>query len=51
MAAAALETAREYDMEIIGRQWDELIDALLDRSAAAPGPGDGAARVGQRAAL
>ena len=51
MAAAALETAREYDMEIIGRQWDELIATLLDRPAAAPGPGDGAATVGQRAAL
>ena len=51
MAAAALETAREYDMEIIGRQWDELIDTLLDRPAAAPGAGDGAATVGQRAAL
>ena len=37
MAAAALETAREYDMEIIGRQWDELIDDAAGRPAARAG--------------
>jgi glycosyltransferase involved in cell wall biosynthesis len=51
MAAAALETAQEYDMELIGRQWDELIAELLGRPVAAPGAENGAATVGQRAAL
>jgi glycosyltransferase involved in cell wall biosynthesis len=51
MGAAALETAREYDMEIIGRRWEELIDGLLGRPALARGRAGDAATVGERAAL
>jgi glycosyltransferase involved in cell wall biosynthesis len=51
MAAAALETAREYDMDIIGRRWEELIGELGGRAVAAPGRDGGVATVGGRAAL
>ena len=50
MAAAALETARAYDMDIIGQRWDELLADLT--GASAPSGADGApATVGRRAAL
>src|SRR4029079_19340375 len=49
MAAAALETARAYDMDIIGQRWDELLADLTGESA--PSGADGApAPVGRRAA-
>ena len=50
MAVAALETAREYDMDIIGGHWDDLLGDLT--GAAAPsGAGGAPATVGRRAAL
>jgi hypothetical protein len=50
MAAAALETARAYDMDIIGQRWDELLADLT--GASAPSGADVApATVGRRAAL
>jgi glycosyltransferase involved in cell wall biosynthesis len=51
MGEAALATAREYDMEIIGRDWDELIAELTGRPAPPPERDRGPATVGQRAAL
>jgi glycosyltransferase involved in cell wall biosynthesis len=51
MADAALETAREYDMERIGPRWEELLDDLLDGRPTPSGAGGAPATVGQRAAL
>jgi glycosyltransferase involved in cell wall biosynthesis len=51
MAAAALETAREYDMERIGLQWEALLDDLLDGRPTPTGAGGAPATVGERAAL
>jgi glycosyltransferase involved in cell wall biosynthesis len=51
MAAAALETAAEYDMEVIGPRWDALLHDLLDGRPAPPATSGAPATVGQRAAL
>ena len=36
--AAALEKARRYEMDTIGREWEKLLEGLA-RSAAKPGAG------------
>ncbi|HWT23328.1 MAG TPA: glycosyltransferase family 4 protein, partial [Solirubrobacteraceae bacterium] len=51
MAAAALETAREYDMDRIGQRWEQLLRDLLGGDGAPPGPRSAPATVGERAAL
>ncbi|UBU09141.1 glycosyltransferase family 4 protein [Nonomuraea gerenzanensis] len=38
LAARALETARTYDVDVVGRQWDDLLDDLLARREARSRP-------------